>query len=56
MENNELKEAKLWFDSRGIAAREYDGELMIEVGPYEVMVSHSEILYRAELYKEENPQ
>lgn len=56
MEQTELQQAKAWFNSRGIESWIYDGELMIKVESYEVMVSHSEVMYRAELFKEENPQ
>jgi hypothetical protein len=51
----ELALAKAWFESRGISARIVDEELYIDVESYEVMVSSSEVLYRAELRKEELP-
>jgi hypothetical protein len=51
----ELALAKAWFESRGISARITDGVLFIDVESYEVMVSSSEVLYRAVLRKEELP-
>lgn len=50
--------ASEWFNSRGIKSWVNDDQVYIEVygdgDTYEVLVSNSEVLYRADLYKSEN--
>jgi len=47
-----------WFNSRGIKSWVNDDQVYIEVTgeleTYEILVSSSEVLYRADLYKDEN--
>lgn len=50
---NELQKAKQWFLDRGIDARINDDGLYIQIQEYEVLVSTSEVMYRAELLDEE---
>ena len=53
----EIQQAKQWFEDRGISCYECNEnyfDLMIRVDGYDIMISHSEISYRAELFKEEN--
>lgn len=44
-----------WFKDRGINAKAFDDLVLIDVQEYEVLVSMSEVEYRAELFEEENP-
>lgn len=47
------EKAVKWFNDRGINAKPYDDLVMIDVQEYEVLVSMSEVKYRAELFDEE---
>lgn len=49
----EIQKAKQWFNDRGIESYINDDGLYIKVQEYDVLVSNSEILYRAELLDEE---
>ena len=54
MNKQEIKEAIAWFRSRGIEAREVNDTVYITVLDFEVEVSTGEVLYRSDLFKEEN--
>ena len=51
-----LQKAKLWFDSRGIECYIQGNEKLYVVinGSYDIMVSSSEVMYRAYIFDEEN--
>jgi hypothetical protein len=55
-QSTELQKAKLWFESRGIECYIHDNEELYVVinSSYDIMVSNSEVMYRAELFDEEN--
>ena len=51
-----LQKAKLWFKSRGIECYIQGNEELYVVinSSYDIMVSSSEVMYRADLFDEEN--
>ncbi len=44
--------ALAWFEQRGIKAYETDDNIYIRVDDYDIQISTSEIMFRADLYKE----
>lgn len=50
----ELEKAKQWFSDKGIDSHISDDLLFLHVNDYEILVSSSEVSYRAELYDDEN--
>lgn len=63
MNKEEIKQAIAWYHSRGIEAREVNDAVYIYVKStegyfinkeHEIEISTGEVLYRSELFKEEN--
>lgn len=45
--------AMLWFQEKGIEAQKYEDSILIQCLDYYVLISQSEIEYRAELFDEQ---
>lgn len=54
MNKEEIKQAIAWYRSRGIEAREVNDAVYITVEGHEIEISTGEVLYRSDLFKEEN--
>ena len=51
----EFENAVKWFNQNGIPAKNYNNEyVVIEVNGFEIFVSTSEVMHRAELWENEN--
>lgn len=50
----DLLDAFEWFKAREFAVAMDDGCIYLEVDSYEIMISSSEVSYRAELWREDN--
>jgi len=53
MELTQQQKAINWFQERGIEAQAHEDSVLIQCLEYYVLVSNSEIEYRAELYDEQ---
>jgi len=53
MTQKEMELAVKWFNSRDIPARIVNDDVAITVIDYEIYISSSEVMYRAELQQEE---
>jgi len=54
MNTNEMELAVKWFNSKDIPARIVNDDVVITVNDYEIYINSSEVIYRAELWQDEN--
>lgn len=54
MNKEEIKQAIAWYRSRGIEAIQVNDAVYIIVEGHEIEISTGEVLYRSDLFKEEN--